>query len=166
MIHLLWSLLNLLVVLFFLYLLIGFIIKGKKIFNPGFKAVSIFILVIGIIQITTASTTMDKTNTIYISENPDQHISQVKNITLEDNLIFDINLDLFYSETETGYIPVSSSSYLTGIVSGYEWEFISIQTGTYKPDEKNEFAAMGILKWNLFGINVYTQYKPFSGVIE
>lgn len=35
---------------------VGFIAKGKKNFKPQFKVVSIFIMVIGIVQILSAST--------------------------------------------------------------------------------------------------------------
>ena len=64
------------------------------------------------------------------------------------------------------YIPIESYSFLTGLISGYEWEFKSIETQIYKPNEKATFTADGVLKWNLFGINVYSEYKTYSGIIK
>ena len=71
-----------------------------------------------------------------------------------------------YSVDQTELIPIESNSFLTGFVSGYEWEFTSIETNNYKPSEKAEFTANGVLKWNLFGIKVYSESKTFSGIIE
>ena len=51
-------------------------------------------------------------------------------------------------------------------MSGYVWEFNSIDTNNMYPNEKAEFIANGILKWNLFGITVYSESKTFNGTIE
>lgn len=46
MIHLIWLILNRMMVLCFLHLIIGFIAKQERIMKPQFKVVSIFIMVI------------------------------------------------------------------------------------------------------------------------
>ncbi|KAB1068115.1 hypothetical protein F6U93_08240 [Tamlana haliotis] len=167
MIHLIWSIINGIIVLYFSYLLIGFIIKGKKIFNPQFKTVSIFIMVIGIVQIISASNSEKNTNRISITEKYERkHNSEIKQVTLEDNWTFDINMLVIYSIEQDQYIPIESSSNLTGLVSGYVWEFTSINTNNLKVNGKAEFIATGILKWNLFGITLYKESKTFSGTIE
>jgi len=167
MIHLLWSIINLIIVFYFLYLLVGFIRKGKQIFNPKFKVVSIFVLVIGIVQVVSAVNTERKTNRITISNDyNEKNFSKVEKVTLENNLTFDINMHVKYSIEQTELIPIESNSFLTGFVSGYEWEFTSIETNNYKPSEKVEFTANGVLKWNLFGITVYNESKTFSGIIK
>jgi hypothetical protein len=71
-----------------------------------------------------------------------------------------------YSIDHNEFIPIESTSFLTGLVSGYVWEFKSIDTNKCNPNEKAEFIANGILKWNLFGITVYSESKICSGVIE
>ena len=167
MIHLLWSIINLIIVFYFLYLVVGFIIKGKQIFNPKFKVVSIFVMVIGIVQVVSAVNTEGKTNRITITNNYNKkNFSKVEKVTLEKNLTFDINMLVKYSIEQTELIPTESNSFLTGFVSGYEWRFISIETNNYKPSENAEFIANGILKWNLFGITVYNESKTFSGIIK
>ncbi|MEZ7498889.1 hypothetical protein QO200_09065 [Flavobacterium sp. Arc3] len=71
-----------------------------------------------------------------------------------------------YSIDVNKYIPIESNSFLTGLVSGYVWEFNSIETNNYETNSKSEFIANGILKWNLFGITVYSESKSFNGTIE
>ena len=167
MIHLIWSIINGMIAFCFLYLIVGFIAKGKQIFKPQFKVISILIMVIGIVQIFSASNSEKSTNRITINDNYNkQNNSKVKKATLEDNLTFDINMHVKYSVEKNEFIPIKSNSFLTGFVSGYVWEFKSIQTNNYKPNEKAAFIANGILKWNLFGINIYSESKTFSGFIE
>ena len=167
MIHLIWSIINGIIVIYFLYLIVGFIAKGKKIFKPQFKVVSIFIMVIGIVQIISASDSEKNSNRISITEDYNRkNNSAIKQVKLEDNWTFDINMLIKYSIEENQYIPIESNSFLTGLVSGYVWEFKSIDTKKLNSNGKAEFFANGILKWNLFGITVYSESKTFNGTIE
>ncbi|APX99914.1 hypothetical protein [Lacinutrix venerupis] len=167
MIHLIWSIINGIIVIYFLYLIVGFIAKGKKIFKPQFKVVSISIMVIGIVQIISASDSEKNSNRISITEDYNRKIdSEIKQVKLEDNWTFDINMLVKYSIEQNKYIPIESNSFLTGLVSGYVWEFNSIDTNNIYPNEKAEFVVNGILKWNLFGITVYSESKIFNGTIE
>ncbi len=167
MIHLIWSIINGIIVIYFLYLIVGFIAKGKKIFKPQFKVVSIFIMVIGIVQIISASDSEKNSNRISITEDYNRkNNSAIKQVKLEDNWTFDINMLIKYSIEENQYIPIESNSFLTGLVSGYVWEFKSIDTKKLNSSGKAEFFANGILKWNLFGITVYSESKTFNGTIE
>lgn len=167
MIHLIWSILNITTALYFIYLIVGFIVKGKRIFKAQFKVVSIFIMIIGIVQIISASNLEISTNRITITDDYNKNnTSEVKEIILEDNLTFDINLLVKYSVGENEYIPIESNSFLTGFVSGYSWECKTIKIGNYKSNQNTEFIAYGILKWNLFGINMYTESKKISGIIK
>ncbi len=167
MIHLIWSLINAIIFIYFLYLIFGFIAKGKKIFKPRFKAVSIFIMVIGIVQVISASDSEKNTNRISITEDYSRKSnSAIKRIKLEDNLTFDINMLVKYSIEENQYIPIESYSSLTGLVFDYNWEFNSIYTNNLNPNGKAEYTAVGVLNWNLFGITVYGESKTFKGTIE
>lgn len=165
MTYLIWSIINGIIFLYFLYLIVGFIAKGKRIFKPQFKYVSIFIMIIGITQIISASNRDKPNNRIIITEGYNNN-SKVKRILLEDNLAFDINLSLKYSVDENEFIPISSNSSLTGFISGYVWDFKTIETKNNSKTKQLEFTANGILQWKLFGIDVYAQYKTFNGIIE
>ncbi|WP_053972331.1 hypothetical protein [Mangrovimonas sp. ST2L15] len=167
MIHLIWSIINGIIVIYFLYLIVGFIAKGRKIFKPQFKVVSIFIMVIGIVQIISASNSEKNSNRISIAKDYNRKgNAAIKQVKLEENWTFDINMLLKYSIEQNQYIPIESNSFLTGLVSGYVWEFNSIDTSNLNSNGKAEFIADGILKWNLFGITVYSESKTFNGTIE
>lgn len=167
MIHLIWSIINGIIVIYFIYLIVGFIAKGKKIFKPQFKVVSISIMVIGIVQIISASNSEKNSNRISITDDYNRkNTSAIKKVKLEDNWTFDINMLLKYSIEKNKYIPIESNSFLTGLVSGYVWKFNSIDTNNLYPNGKAEFIANGILKWNLFGVTVYSESKTFNGIIE
>jgi hypothetical protein len=124
-------------------------------------------MTLGIIQIISATKTSKNSNRITITTYYKKtNSSKIKKIVLEDNLVFDINLNIKYSIENNEYIPIESYSFLTGLVSGYEWEFKAIETQIHKTNEEATFTADGVLKWNLFGINVYSEYKTFSGIIK
>lgn len=147
------------------------LLKGKKIFKPQSKVVSIIIMVIGIVQVISASASASdlEKNSNRISINEDynrKNNSKIKQVVLEKNWAFDINMYVKYSIEQDQYIPIESKSYLTGLVSGYNWEFKSIDTKKLNLNGKAEFIANGILKWNLFGITVYSESKTFKGTIE
>jgi len=167
MIYLIWSIINGIIILYFFYLIIGFIVKGKKIFKSRFKVISLIVIVSGAIQIISALTSEKSSNRIIISEN---HIktnySKIKRVVLEETLTLDINLLLKYTINKSKYVPLESTSSLTGFVSGYVWEFKSININNYKLSENIEYTANGILKWNFFGVTVYNQYKEYTGRIE
>ena len=46
MLYLFWSILNVAIQFYFIYLIFGFIIKGKRIFNPKFKSISVAIVIV------------------------------------------------------------------------------------------------------------------------
>ena len=72
MIYLIWTILNGIMFLYFLYLLFGFIVIGKRIFKPKFKNISIIFMLIGVLQILSAKET-ENTNRITISEKYKQY---------------------------------------------------------------------------------------------
>ena len=164
MIYLIWIILNGIMVIYFLYLLFGFIAIGKRIFKPRFKNVSIAFMLIGIIQILSAEETKDH-NRITISEKYKQH-NKVKTIVLDENLVFDINMSLTYSDVNNEYVPIESHSSMTGFISGYEWELKTVQAESISQNNYGKYEVLGILKWNFFGINIYSQSKSFEGIIE
>lgn len=167
MIHLIWSMINGIIVLYFFYIIIGYIVKGNKIFKPRLKVVSIFLILIGIVQIISTIDSKNKSNKILINKSYNiKNNSEIKQVILEENLTFDINMIVKYSIEQDQYIPIESNSFLTGLIVGYVWEFNSINTNKLKTNGKSEFNAVGNLKWNIFGINVYNESKIFNGTIE
>jgi hypothetical protein len=124
-------------------------------------------MVIGIVQIISASNSEKSTNRIIIKDDYNRkNNSRIKKVILENNLTFDINMLVKYSIEQNDFIPIESNSSLSGFVSGYVWEFNSIQTNSFKLNEKAVYDVDGTLKWNLFGITVYRESKTFNGFID
>lgn len=167
MIHLLWSLLNLIIFLYFLYLALGLIVKGKRIFTPRFKGLSILVLVIGLARIILGPTVDMKDNLVSLTNDYDKNKNmEVKKILLEDNLTFDINMLVAYSVDQDKWIPVEASSSLSGFVNGYSWQLITARADIHKPNEETTYTAIGVLNWKLFGIPIYGESKIFNGTIK
>lgn len=167
MIYLTWSILNTIIGFYLIYLIIGFLIIGKKFFNKRFKIISIVILLIGIIQIMFTNNSGTKTNKIILNEHyTSKNNTIIKEITLENHLAFDIKMLLKYSIVQDKYVPIESNSFLVGFISGYNWEIKSIDSNNTILNKENDFIVKGILKWNLFGINLYNEPKTFNVSIE
>jgi hypothetical protein len=142
---------------------------GKRIFNPKFKTISILIMVIGVFQIIDAanSESSENRNRITITENyADINKYHVKHFTLEDNLSFDISLDIIYSVEHNKYIPIESYSHVSGLIMGHTWDFKSIVTNIYEPERGTQYYVTGTLKWQFFGFDIYNEHKTFNGTIE
>ena len=165
MIQLFWSILNITILLFFLYLFVGFLFQGKKIFEGKFKSLSIAILILGVFHIVSANDS-EKVDRFIIDDNYNlENNDHSETIILEDNMTMKINLSVVYSNKNEALIPTQATSYLTGIVSGYDWKLESIDTTEKIDEEEKDFIAIGILKWKLFGITIYSQEKSFKGKI-
>ncbi len=167
MLYLIWSILNGIVFIYFLYLIIGFITKGKRIFKPPFKVVSIIILIIGISQIFFGAKAEKHDNHIVlVAGNHENNTAKTERLVLEENLTFDIKLFVTYAKEQDVYKPLEGFSTLTGFVMGYQWEFQNFDANSYKPNETATYTASGTLKWNLFGITIYSESKTFNGIIK
>lgn len=89
-----------------------------------------------------------------------------KEVVLVNNGTFKINMTVKYAIENGQHIPVEDGSVLTGLVSGYNWEFIAVDTNNFVPSGKNAFRTTGILKWNLLGVTVYRERKVFNAIIK
>ena len=161
MLELIWSVLNILIVLFFFYLLVGILFRGKKIFEGKFKNLSIIILILGAVQIISATIKDESENSLEIENRykPNQP-TVVEKMVIKDDFLKKYNLSIIYSKEDGVLIPIKSNCTMTGLVSGFDWEFVSIHV------EKKQYYATGILIWDLFGIEFYRQEKNFQGELS
>lgn len=160
--ELFWSILNITILLFFLYLFVGFLFHGKKIFKGKFKSLSISILILGVFHLVSANGS-EKLHSIIIDDqyNP-ENSTYTETIVLEENIAMNINLSVFYSNDNGVFVPIHATSYLSGLVSGYDWKMETInRIGNI--EEEKDFIASGILEWKLFGITIYSQEKSYKG---
>lgn len=166
MIYLIWSIINITIGLYFLYLLIGVIAKGKVFFNTKYKFLSITIFAIGLVQLLSGSNSEENNKTNFLLNDQIPHVKYEANmLKLEENLIFDINIFVKYYTDQNKIVMDKTNSFLTGFVSGFDWEHTSTEL---KLNQNNnpDYVVNGILNWKLLGFNVYSQNKTFSGTIK
>lgn len=164
--ELLWSLLNTAGISFFLYILIGLLVMGKKILEGKLKYLSMAILVFGVIQLFSAGESDDLNAPLKIANNFDaEDASLVTKGSTQDNLSLDFDLLVTYLVQDDKLIPVEATANISGFVLGYDYDFIGIDTGVKEKGEKTNFTASGILHWKLFGQKIYSQFKEFKGEI-
>ncbi|MEO1029905.1 MAG: hypothetical protein AAFX55_00790 [Bacteroidota bacterium] len=163
MLYLFWSLLNLGLIILFIYMAFGLIVKPKSILKSKFKVGFMLICLIGLAQNAIAESTRHQ-NTEETDIDPPMHHKDAKVIktTIEEHLTFDINLHLTYSLDNDAYVLNNADSFLTGFVNGFEWDLKDIDT----PHTPSAYSAQGILKWNIFGITLYKQNKIYEGDFE
>lgn len=163
MIYLLWSLINVFLPLYFFYLLFSFLAKGKRFFNPKYKTFQILFLVIGVTQIIVASSTDKANQNIYLKDDhANFNSSKMVHHMVEDNWTMNIHFLLEYSVHGNKYIPLKSSSFLSGFVSGYDWELLSVDGVGIEDGRGTVWYVNGNLQWKLFGTTIYSQNKIFQ----
>lgn len=165
MIYIIWAIINLLIILYFACLIVGFFFIGRKIFPPGIRNLSILIMILGIVQIISHETTDDNKNNIVFEDNSGK-LDYLKSnrIILEQNKSFDISIYVEYSNNNDSITIYKTISNLTGLTNGFVWEFKSINLK--KEIDNIVYNIQGIINWNLFGINVYTEQKRFHGILK
>ena len=115
---------------------------------------------IGVVQIISASISEKNTKKITIANDyKSKYNTKLEQFVLVDNLTFNIEMTVEYVLDQEKYISIESSSYLTGFISGYTWEFESFITENDESNIKPEYIVHGTLKWNILGIPVYNESK-------
>lgn len=161
MIELIWSLLNIIILLFFIYLFFGFLFQGKKIFQGKFKNLSIIILILGVVQIISATRNDEHKNSIEFRNQVEHNYPiTTKNVILENNLTKNYKLSIVYSRENETHFPKKGTISMTGLTSGFDLELISLY------NDNDVFYVTAIQNWSLFGIQIYRQEKNFEGRIE
>lgn len=164
MIYILWAVLNAVLLLYFFYLLIGFIVKGRDVFKGKLRPVAITVMALGVFHLVSATVPEEDKSEIILKKDYNlQTGTEGKNLILEENAAFDIGLSVSYSVEGEEWIPIKSRSYITGWVLGFDWEFYSFITNKIPDNGLSDFVVEGGLEWHLFGFHLYTQSKQFTG---
>jgi hypothetical protein len=151
MINLLWSLLNLFLVLSFYYFTIGLVVRGRKFLAPYFKPFVLFVLVFGTFGFLNSATKGSERN-VKINNRP----STVEKVLVSEYLSNKLFITLI-KDGETGEInPEFSTSDLQGLVMGLKWNHFQV----IEKDGKLELA--GWWDWSLMGNRVFSSFETYS----
>jgi len=176
--YLIWSLLNIALSLYFIYLLVGYVGIGRPILpkNKHLKTAAAILLIVGVAQFFKNMTKDKSLNTKpYIINELPKSIDKKdlgnyrdisKELILEDNVPFNIYARIRILFIDGKYMALNNTSDFTGLVSGFAWKQTGFPLVQFNNDGIAHYDIGGVLKWNLLGINIYTESKTFKGTFK
>jgi len=156
MIYLIWSVLNLIVLVCFLFICFSVLKPIKE--NLGLLAVVIF--VVGCLSFIKGSVMNDQQG---ISVDPEIKGQIVEGENVQKEMFFSIEL-LYVHAKDTLSNEMHGTTVKTGLVIGHEWK-PAVSRLSLK-DHKIKYFCSGIHDWKLLGLTLYSEPKEFEGVIE
>lgn len=165
MLHLLWNLLNLAILLYFLYLCL----KATQLLrqNLGWWAASIF--VIGIFSsagksVTQQADEVQKQGLVSRNRVAEQAIRRTQ-VKLQKELLSSYNLYLMYgpAEDSSNVVVIDAYSTMNGLTGAVVWKpkFIAV----HPAGNTLKYNVTGILEWRLLGMTLYSEFKQHQGNI-
>jgi hypothetical protein len=166
MLHLLWSLLDIGVLLIFIFLCYKTAVLIRKKVNL-FVSILFVLVLLSVVNAADKSPEINNGKSGFVSGRPGpKGFEQTKSISItsQNDLLFHIGLFGFYGRDDSaGLYPISASSTITGLVAGYKW--IPSSTLLDTAEGKIRYHFSGILDWQLLGITCYAQEKTFTGFV-
>lgn len=171
MLYLLWGLLN--IGLFLVFVVICF--KATILVREKLGFFSALVLACGLLSFMTNSndesdnkapgSDQNQTWTFISDDTLNNHDRDVLHVNLEETLISDYKLSISYGtdRKDQKNIPISASSFVTGITSGTKWTPVSVAVKRTNSNDQFQYFIYGIVKWKLLGSTIYSQKKEYTG---
>ena len=171
MFYLLWCILNIGLGLFFLYLCF----RSVKLIGQKFGLLAGFVFLLGLLSFVNhqpkeLGVSPDKDKWSWEAVSKDDSLfylpQKTQKIILESNLMFNIELSVFYlnQDGENEMIPVRAYCRISGSTSGYKW--IPISVSINKTGEHFEYFVSGEIELSLLGATLHHNYKNYSGILK
>ncbi|MFT7201710.1 MAG: hypothetical protein ACI9UV_000534 [Algoriphagus sp.] len=141
---LIWSLINFAAILYFFYLLIGLIFRGRKSFQNQPTVLSFPILIIGSLAILASSPAKEDQLTIIDASNKVEHV----NLTYSS--LNKVQVQVISNKTSGAVNQTDSNSILSGLVLGRKWEHLSLEF------IERELRVKGRITYSFFGIAIFS----------
>lgn len=169
--YLTWSILNVVLYLYFLYLIVGYVSIGRKVLPKNrFRPLAAILLIVGVVQLLTPEDKDKPSNSFDIDVSYAGELSKNRRsvrVVFEDNFPFDIEGRIVLAKTSDNvYVATRTNSSLIGFISGFEWEYKSLMVTDFNENKEGQYSGHGSLKWNLLGANFYTEGKNFDGTFK
>ena len=144
----------------------GFLAIGKRIFGGKLRVISMPVLIFGILAILTPNESKSFNHEINLSSEMDSNnLETSRSSDEENNLSLDYRIGVTYKIENNQYIPIRATSFMNGLILGYDYELKSFHTEPKLKGEKADYTANGMLHWNLLGFKIYSQFKEINGRI-
>ena len=172
--YILWALLNIAFVT--LFLVICF--HATKLIKQKFGLFFSIVFVLGLLSFSTGSKPNNKTKDSSQSETKKwvftkQEMTGMREIEylpvrLKKTLIAQYDLVLSYGsqKIDSTYIPISASSYTTGLVCGTAWIPTHISVFPIGNNKQFGYHVSGVEEWRLLGKLIFTRGMGFEGTIN
>lgn len=171
MIYLLWSLLNIGLFLFFLVICFN----ATKLIREKFGLFASLVFVFGLLSFIGKSSHDDNkqanSNQIKTWElTPESSINQNRTHLLTHSLgktmVSETLLGIKFGQDSLGRknVPISAWSSRAGFNAGINWS-PSVIVVERESDTKLAYSVIGIDKWDLLGVTIYSQPKEYKGIV-
>jgi hypothetical protein len=141
---LIWSLINFAAILYFFYLLIGLIFRGRKSFQNQPTVLSFPILIIGSLAILATSPAKEDQLTIIDASNKVEHVN------LTYSILNKVQVQVISNKISGAVNQTDSNSILSGLVLGRKWEHLSLEF------IEGELHVKGRITYSFFGIAIFS----------
>lgn len=170
--YLIWSILNVVIYLYFLYLIVGYVSIGRKVLPKNrFRPLAAILLIVGVVQLFKNDNQDFKSEKFTITELPkgltkkeiNNYKAPMNFITLEEHIPFSIVTLINNGFINGEYVALNNRSSLNGFLSGFVWKQTSAPLIYFNNKGIAIYKIHGLLKWELMGITIYSQSKAFEG---
>ncbi|MCW3789778.1 hypothetical protein [Plebeiibacterium sediminum] len=167
MLQLIWGLLNIGLIIYFLW--ISF--RAVKLVKERFGLFAAIVFVLGLLAF--ANTSKDGSTKMQEWTSTSNNINDCNetffvNAELEENLVSTKLLSIHAGNKKQGNdnVALSANTLINGFTSGINWEVISIAMNETTDNNQLDYMVIGVVNWKLLGITIYKQPKTFKGVVS
>jgi hypothetical protein len=159
MIELIWFLLNLTILIYFLYICF----EVLKLIKNKIGIIKTIIITIGFISITTHNSNNEK-NFIDILDKSNRYTEKFKvEELIDNNIISKIKLSIFYVNENNEIIFTNAKSENFGLIGGTDLEIHSISFNKSEIINQYEYRLSASKIWKILGIRIYTESINYDG---
>jgi hypothetical protein len=165
MLDLLWGILNIVALISFFF---GCFKTTKHLYRRFGSAASLLfvVVILSFVSATDKKERVARVESVPLgSTGENNQNTYLEHVTLEKNLVAQINLDVTFSQArQTGkLVPLSGWVHYAGFVSGKKWRTSEIIVNTSADSKGFVYKVYGKMEWRLLWLSLYSETKTFEG---
>ncbi|RPD48282.1 hypothetical protein [Paracnuella aquatica] len=174
MTYLLWTICNIALLLFFIYVCF----RATTVIREKIGGLAALVFVIGLLSFANRNKDLDST-LVPNQQYPNSFVQQTNRdvlpkseasaqVVIADYVGTDLHMSVGFSRTGTQQAMAATRVYFSfeGMVGGHQWQPREVSFNRNAENGTINYAGNGLLKWCILSIPVYTQNKSFTGVIN
>ena len=173
MLHLLWSILNIGIFIFFIVVSV----RATKLVREKMGVFAAIVLVFGLLSFISRKpedpnrepgATSHRTWELVNDPGTFRHdLSHIK-IVFDKNLLSKTVLTVQYGKNvpSGSYQPTAAYTYIEGLIAGTSWRPVSVQVSPTAVPNEFTYEVNGVVEWKLLGTTIVSQAKEWTGKFE